>query len=143
MRKFFITAIFALGILGACQYGGGEDEGATPPVRVEPASASVKPVFADPENFNETDQKACIDFGGNYTRAGLLGYYNCFVDYADGGKTCSDPGDCQGRCIATNATGFDPDAPGGQTGACQKTDSPFGCYSEIVGGVAQPGLCVD
>ena len=141
MRKNFITAIFALGILGACQYGGGEDEGAAPPVRVEPAPASVKPVFADPENFNETDQKACIDFGGTYTRAGLLGYYNCFVDYADGGKTCSDSGDCQGRCRATN--GFDSDAQGGQTGTCQRTDSPFGCYSEIVGGVVQPGLCVD
>ena len=99
--------------------------------------------MSDPKTFTEADQKACIDFGGAYTRAGLLGYYHCFVDYADGGKTCSDLGDCEGRCMATELDNFDPNAPGGQTGTCQKTDSPFGCNSEIVGGVVQPGLCVD
>jgi len=141
MKPYFIAAIFTLASLGACQFGSVEEEPATPPVNTAPAS--LKPVMADLKNFNQADQTACIEFGGNYVRAGLLGYYNCFVDYADGGKTCSDVSDCEGRCMATNARAFDPDAPGGQTGTCQLTDSPFGCNSEIVAGVVQPGLCVD
>jgi hypothetical protein len=29
------------------------------------------------------------------------------------------------------------------TGVCQATDNPFGCFSEVLGGKAGPGLCVD
>jgi len=141
MKQYCIAAMFALASLGACQSGALEETPATPPASAGPVS--VKPVMANPQNFDEADQQACSDFGGNYVRAGLAGYYNCFVDYADGGKACSDVSDCQGRCMAKNAQAFDPDAQGGQTGTCQLTDSPFGCYAEIVNGVVQPGLCVD
>jgi len=137
--KYFIIGS-VLGLLGACHHGA---ETELKEDTLPSAEASIKPTMSEPENFNEADQKACAEFGGNYTQAGLLGYYSCFVDYADGGKTCSDLSDCEGRCMATNASGFDPDASGGQTGKCQLTDSPFGCYSEIIEGVVQPGLCVD
>lgn len=140
MRPYLICVILTCVLFGACQAGAGKDtaEGLNPT-----APASAKPVMSDPQNFNQADQKACTDFGGTYTQAGLLGSYNCFVDYADGGKVCSDISDCQGRCIATDTSRFDPDAPGGQVGTCQVNDNPFGCYSEIIGGFVQPGLCVD
>jgi hypothetical protein len=37
----------------------------------------------------------------------------------------------------TAATGRD------RQGACQQTSDPCGCFSEIIKGKVQPGLCVD
>ena len=141
LRLIIMLAIMPIFLL-ACEHKDKNTITEQRPVDV-PAEAAVKPQLQDPRNFNPADQKACVDFGGTYQQAGLLGAYNCFVDYDDGGKTCSDASDCQGRCFATFAHSYDPDAPGGHTGTCAANDSPFGCRSEIVEGVVQPGLCVD
>jgi len=133
--KYLITAI-AFGCVGACHHAGQLDEGADTTVTV---GAVERPTLSDPSTFNEADQTACTDFGGTYTRAGLLGYYNCFVDYTDGGSVCSDTSDCEGRCMASSIQ----DTSAQQTGTCQLTSNPFGCNAEVINGVVQPGLCVD
>lgn len=141
LRMLSVLA-FATIVLVACEH---KNE-STPVVVGQadgPVAVAVKPTMQDPKNFNEPDQTACSEFGGTYQQAGLLGYFNCFVAYDDGGKTCSDASDCQGNCFATAAVSFDPDAVGGQTGTCAVNDSPFGCRSEIINGVVQPGTCVD
>lgn len=140
MKQPLIALSLAFGALVGCQNAG--DPASQAPVVAADAGAQ-KPILSDPQTFNEADEKACTAFGGSYTRAGFLGYYHCFVSYADGGEVCSDSSECEGRCMATNASGYDPDAPDGQTGTCQKTDNPFGCFSAVVKGRVQPGLCVD
>ncbi len=77
--------------------------------------------------------------GGSYGPAGLLGANRCTLPYSDAGAVCTDSAQCEGQCYAG-----DFDAAGYEgTGECQATDNPFGCNSEIIGGVVQPGLCVD
>lgn len=96
-----------------------------------------KPKLADPQNFNEVDRDACTTFGGTYTRAGLLGAYNCFVDYNDGGTACTDSSQCEGKCISKDLATDPP------TGTCQVDDNPFGCYAELREGLPPGILCVD
>lgn len=81
----------------------------------------------------------CVSQGGFVERAGILGAERCTMTYSDGGNICIDSSNCQGKCV-TGVGGGDSNAVSGQ---CQKTDNPFGCYSEVLGGKVQPGLCVD
>ncbi|MBT2117995.1 hypothetical protein KK141_15245 [Dyella sp. LX-66] len=86
------------------------------------------------------DEAACRDQGGSVKGVGMLGMPACVVPFADGGKPCKDKADCQGRClIAASAT--DEVTP--RTATCQRDNQLFGCWSEVLHGQAQPGLCVD
>ncbi len=83
----------------------------------------------------------CQKQGGKLQKAGLAGCYTCIVEYADGGKTCSDSSECEGACL--NYNNFAPADKPKQTGQCAKTNSPFGCYQRIEKGVAKHAMCVD
>ena len=62
----------------------------------------------------------------------------CTIPTGDAGKSCTDSSECERRCL----TGVGE--PGKQvTGQCQSSNQPFGCWAEVLKGVAQPGLCID
>jgi len=85
------------------------------------------------------DRAMCVSQGGFVERAGIIGAERCTMTYSDGGNICIDSSNCQGICVADVNAGD----KGAVSGQCQKTDNPFGCYSEVVAGKVQPGLCVD
>lgn len=85
------------------------------------------------------ERSKCLARGGKVERAGILNVERCTLPYSDGGKLCIDSSNCSGKCVVddTNKTN------GAFSGICQIDDNPFGCYSEVVAGEAQPKLCVD
>ncbi len=93
------------------------------------------------QKITEKEVIDCQQQGGKLQRAGLMGCYTCIVEYADGGKTCSDSSECQGDCL--NYDDFISTGKINQTGQCAKDNSPFGCYQVIEKGVAKYALCVD
>ncbi|WP_227430600.1 hypothetical protein [Psychrobacter sp. I-STPA6b] len=83
----------------------------------------------------------CQQQGGSLQVGGMLGCYQCVVEYADAGKTCQDSSECQGTC--RNTEQYIEAGLSNQTGQCSANSSPFGCYQVIEKGVAQGMLCVD
>lgn len=102
---------------------------------IPPETPPIKVVRDEPPLTAE----ACARLGGLLERAGMLGREMCIIPYADAGRTCQDDSDCEGACWGE--PGFFPDAR--VTGACQPTNSPFGCHSVITQGRAGPRICVD
>ncbi len=90
----------------------------------------------------QEERDRCEAAGGEISRGGMLGWEGCVQAYADAGKACTDGSDCLGRCMLDEASGGagmgDP-----ATGTCQATDSPFGCFTTVTDGRADPALCVD
>ena len=100
-------------------------------------------VFQGPK-ANRAERKACIAAGGAVSPQGLAGYEMCVLPYKDAGKTCSDSSECLGQCRAQSlSTPQQSEATQAVKGQCQANNIPFGCYSEIIDGTVQPGLCVD
>lgn len=127
MAKFFRAALIgsALLFVSACASAPAKQN------RVDtPEITAPKPVSA---------AEVCIAKGGSFGPAGLLGADRCTLPYSDAGTVCSDSSQCEGRCYAGD---FDAAGYAGK-GQCQADDNPFGCNSEIVDGIVQPGLCVD
>lgn len=89
--------------------------------------------------LSAAEKMACVQSGGFVERAGMLGAERCTKQFSDAGLVCTDSGQCQGQCRGTLDTKMGADV----TGVCQATDNPFGCFTEILGGKAGPGLCVD
>lgn len=89
--------------------------------------------------LSAAEKMACVQGGGFVERAGMLGAERCTKPFSDAGLVCTDSGQCQGQCRGT----LDTDMGADVTGVCQATDNPFGCFTEIFGGKAGPGLCVD
>lgn len=110
------------------------------PFCVACSSPSKTPEQAEPVKA-ATDKTSCLAQKGNWTPVGLLGNYMCVLKAKDAGKTCSDSKECQYRCLANEQSS--PKHPKKVTGACQASNNPFGCSSEIIDGVAQPTLCID
>ena len=123
MRMGLILA-GALAVLTAC---------ASPPPPVETAG----PAMAEP-----TDAASCKAAGGDWHPVGLLQAEACEIPYPDAGKVCTDNDQCAGQCWAEGVSPFEEAGQKG-TGRCQPTNMPFGCHSDLVGGIVQPGLCVD
>ncbi len=95
------------------------------------------------ESLANIDEAACTEAGGDVRQEGLLGLYRCVVPYADAGEQCSDPSECNGRCLAQDDV-TDYDARVGEAvGVCEADDSPFGCYAEVKGGTVEGMICVD
>lgn len=83
----------------------------------------------------ETDAKAqCASSGGEWGKWGMRGARYCMALLPDGGKACTDSGQCAGNCIGQ---------PGANSGECQKYKTQFGCYSVLEGGQAKGAICVD
>ena len=93
------------------------------------------------ESLAAIDKEACAAKGGEVRQEGMLGAWRCTTPYGDAGKACRDKADCEGKCL----TSPESDAITGEeaVGVCQATDSPFGCYAEVVDGKVAAALCVD
>ena len=84
----------------------------------------------------------CQKQGGELKSGGLLGCYECVVEYSDAGKICQDSSDCQGSCINTKY--YVEEGQSNQTGECSPdSGTTFGCFQVIEKGIAQDLLCVD
>ena len=129
--KLTLIPIAAL-ILSACAAPYNPEP--SPPPQSETPYVKIAGEIATP-----AEREACEAAGGTVQRAGLLGWENCVIPYADGGKVCSDNSECLGQCRYTG----DWPPKGDVTGLCQKDNMPFGCYSEMQGGQPTPMLCVD
>jgi hypothetical protein len=69
----------------------------------------------------------------------MLGELTCVLRYRDGGKRCSDKGDCTGECLYEG-----DDTPASKaSGKCQRTSDPCGCKAPIHHGRVEPALCAD
>ena len=89
--------------------------------------------------LSAVERATCIATGGKVERAGMLGAERCTRTFRDGGMTCSDSSQCQGKCLS----GTDTANQSGITGTCQLTDNPFGCFAEVKDGNTEFALCVD
>jgi hypothetical protein len=87
----------------------------------------------------EIDRAGCEENGGEVTQEGMLGLYRCVLPYKDAGKACRSSEDCEGKCVADDSLAVGAEAEG----KCQPTDSPFGCYAEVVDGKVATAICVD
>lgn len=103
------------------------------------SNGNVTPMPDQEGKMNALERTQCLTKGGFIERAGMLGYERCTMRYSDGGNICIDSSNCDGKCLAT------PQDSQSQavSGLCQKTDSPFGCYAEVIAGKVGPALCVE
>ena len=85
--------------------------------------------------YSEQAKAECEAQKGSYARRGMLGNYTCAIPFADAGKSCSLPGDCEGQCRV--------ESPEATVGKCQATTDPFGCYSYIDEELQVVSICVD
>lgn len=88
------------------------------------------------------DATACAARGGKMLAQGRLQTLRCVINYADAGKRCTDGDDCLGDCRIEDVGGA-PRAGAAAVGQCQASNNPFGCYTVVEGGKAEPTLCVD
>ena len=138
MIRQWAIACASLFVLAACTTGGTPD-GATGDA-IEP-DGYVKIAF-DGKRATPAERKACAAAGGTVEPGGLLGYDQCVQPYADAGAACKSSDDCLGRCLLSPDSGDDAGQPT-EDGVCQSTDSPFGCFAEVDGGIVQWAICVD
>lgn len=108
------------------------EEGEAPPKTIDDLRA---------ESLAAIDKDACAAKGGEVRQEGMLGTYRCTVPFADAGKACTDKSDCEGKCLLPPES--EAAAGDAAAGACQASDSPFGCYAEILDGKIAAALCVD
>lgn len=91
--------------------------------------------------FTPAQSKACKQKGGKMQSGGRMQSYVCVIKYTDGGKSCRDKADCQGKCIESGGA-FETIGKNA-VGQCQKSSEPWGCYAEIKAGVKQAWMCRD
>lgn len=97
-------------------------------------------------------QQICLLKGGEYFRAGFVGY-GCYFKASDADKECTDTNQCQGRCeaIPLSPEQFKDSSSEGpiifnfsSTGKCSKyKNMQFGCYTELKNGKVDKSVCVD
>lgn len=82
----------------------------------------------------------CLKVGGQWKKGGLSGAMICVTPTGDAGKSCTDSGQCEMRCL------YKPLVQGGTSavvGQCQADTEPFGCFQEMKLGEILPKLCRD
>ena len=89
----------------------------------------------------------CFFKGGKWFQSVHEGYPFCNLRYSDGGNSCSDSEQCEGRCLAPPDASTPPDALGTFTnppksGECEKYHTTFGCYWELKGGEAEENCAI-
>ncbi len=87
------------------------------------------------------DVAACKANGGTVKPVCRMQRPACIFTYKDAGKACTDSDQCEGRCIA--ADGAMPADGAAVAGICETDNDLCGCSTEILGGKAQAGRCVD
>lgn len=111
-------AILLILALAAC--------GSLPPLIVTPQPTAVTVGLPD----NEQD---CLAQGGAWGPQGMLQREMCDLPAADAGKPCTSSSQCQGLCLASDAS---------STGTCSPRVLNFGCFDVIEDG-SKMGLCID
>ncbi len=74
-------------------------------------------------------KRACIEEGGHWERAGMIGHA-CLFRTKDAGKSCTRATDCEGTCLA-------------DTRSCSAIRPMFGCYSMLDENGEKLEICVD
>ena len=83
----------------------------------------------------------CLAEGGFVQRAGMMGYEGCWRRFKDGGKTCTDGGQClAGRC---DYKGKGDETKNDLVGRCAADNIPFGCRQSLTNGRIGQSICVD
>ena len=125
MKKLHIILVAVLSMVFVVACNSARDTAATKPTADTPAKS----------------ESACKTKGGKWQKVGLGQFYACVIAMPDAGKSCTDSSQCEGRCLT--GAGMPDEGNKQVTGACQATNQPFGCFSEVENGVAGPGLCID
>ena len=113
-----IAAVFIF-VLAACS-------GLSEPLIVTPQPTAVPVVLPD----NEQD---CLAQGGMWGPQGMLQRDMCDLPATDAGQPCTSSSQCQGLCLASDAS---------STGTCSPRVLNFGCFDVVEDG-AKMGLCID
>ena len=102
------------------------------------ASIRRNPAYQDA--LSRIDLSECRDAGGQIEDVGILQMPSCVIPFPDAGSDCIDSSGCEGNCLL-----HEQSVPAGTPvlGACQETNSLFGCFTFVEGGVAGDSLCVD
>jgi hypothetical protein len=100
-----------------------------------------------PERLDVSESRICVA-QGRYESSSAFGFPICQFRYADGGKTCVDKADCQGRCLMSVDGPRQTRIPrGGEAakGLCQAQQYNPGCFATIEGGkiTAEGAVCED
>ena len=128
MKALILTSIAALCLMGCVT---DQDSDSDPSANNPPEGQN---------GFSVADQTACLGKDGTYRRRGMLGAYSCALPYADAGKTCTRPSQCEGDCRIEN---YDNSGDAPSSGTCQATSDPFGCNYKFTEDGQIVGLCVD
>ena len=90
--------------------------------------------------FDSGSAQACV--GGFMAKRGLVPWPTCIIPFADGGKSCSDKGDCKGKCLVKYHGNLAIGSPA--TGQCQAEEPAIGCFAQVRDGtVSTKFLCTD
>ena len=104
-----------------------------------PSSGIDRP--GDPANL-----RGCREHG-RIERRGMLGVRICVTPYVDGGRACTDSGQCAGRCLLdydSAAVSLQSHPVGREAaGRCEADNRTFGCHAEILDGRITQPICVD
>jgi hypothetical protein len=145
MRPAFVA--LALFCLSACVQNAAEDgppDGNTPAASRAGPSEEKSIAELRAESLAKIDRKACEMKGGTVRQEGMMGLWRCTLPYKDAGKPCRDGDECEGRCIANEASAKSrPSQKGEAIGVCEADDSPFGCYGLVEDGKTEGFICVD
>ncbi len=135
MAVKLVGALVAALLLTACQ----TEPIAPATTAAQGAALTQERISFESERATDAEREKCHAAGGEVHQAGLLGYENCILPYADAGQACSDSSECLGDCRLTDFSKPEDSI----TGTCQINDSPFGCYQTVENGRAGHMLCVD
>lgn len=80
--------------------------------------------------FSLNNKKECEKLFGSYEKAGMLGFYYCFLPTSDGGQECDRATDCEGACFSKNRE-------------CSKKKPLFGCYGFLDDKGGAYNICAD
>jgi len=101
--------------------------------------APAVPMSTPLEAMTAAQREVCLASGGRVERRGMAGAQVCVRAYADGGNSCIDGSQCQGRCMTEGSMQL----PVNGAGICQRDDALFGCFGEVENGRVVGGVCVD
>jgi hypothetical protein len=102
------------------------------------ACSSLPPVIVAPQPtvglvIPPDNEQDCLAQGGAWGPQGLLQMEMCDLPAVDAGKPCTSSSQCQGLCLASDAS---------STGTCSPRTLNFGCFDVVEDG-AKMGLCID
>jgi hypothetical protein len=100
-----------------------------------------------------SNQVECFRAEGRWTQVCMARQYSCLARYRDGGTSCTDSSQCQGKCLVDMTAICNPGVectdpvkpePGQAfVGQCQRDAEPCGSFIEIRKGQAEPAYHID